>query len=135
MEDRHGHRISYLRVSVTDRCNERCAYCMPGELHEWLPREGILNYEETLRLIRISAGLGVSKVRITGGEPLTRRGILDFVRQVVGIDRIREVGVSTNGTLLARKTETGITTAQALANAGVSSVNISLDTLDPEFYA
>ena len=74
MEDRYGHRISYLRVSITDRCNERCAYCMPGELHEWLPREGILSFEETLRLIRIAAQLGVSKVRITGGEPLTRNG-------------------------------------------------------------
>ena len=76
MEDRFGHRISYLRVSVTDRCNERCAYCMPQELQEWLPRAEILSYEETLRLIRIAAGLGVTKVRITGGEPLTRRGML-----------------------------------------------------------
>src|SRR3954471_16583904 len=135
MEDRYGHRISYLRVSITDRCNERCAYCMPGELHEWLPREGILSYEETLRLIRIASGLGVSKVRITGGEPLTRRGILEFVSQVVALEGIREVGVSTNGTLLARQTEAGISTAQALAGAGIHSVNISLDTLDSDFYA
>ncbi len=135
MEDRHGHRISYLRVSITDRCNERCAYCMPGELHEWLPREEVLTYEETLRLIRISAGLGVTKIRITGGEPLTRRGVLDLVRQVPQIDGIREVGLSTNGTLLARKTDGGSTMAKALRAAGVDSVNISLDTLDPEFYA
>ena len=73
MEDRYGHRISYLRVSITDRCNERCTYCMPRELQEWLPREGILSFEEMLRLIRIAAGLGVRKVRVTGGEPLTRR--------------------------------------------------------------
>ena len=73
MEDRFGHRISYLRVSVTDRCNERCPYCMPQELQEWLPRAEILSYEETLRIIRISAHLGVTKIRITGGEPLTRR--------------------------------------------------------------
>lgn len=135
MEDRHGHRISYLRVSITDRCNERCAYCMPGELHEWLPREGILTFEETLRLIRIAAGLGVSKVRITGGEPLTRRGVLDLVRQVPKIDGIRDVGVSTNGTMLARRTGDDVTMARALRDAGVDSVNISLDTLDPEFYA
>src|SRR2546428_7364892 len=75
MEDRYGHRISYLRVSITDRCNERCTYCMPQELQEWLPREEILTFEETLRLIRIAAELGVSKVRVTGGEPLTRRDV------------------------------------------------------------
>ncbi len=135
MEDRHGHRISYLRVSITDRCNERCAYCMPGELHEWLPREGILSFEETLRLIRIAADLGVSKIRITGGEPLTRRGVLDFVRQVPIVPGIQEVGLSTNGTLLAREITSGTTTAQALRDAGIDSVNISLDTLDAEFYA
>ena len=135
MEDRHGHRISYLRVSITDRCNERCAYCMPGELHEWLPREGILSYEETLRLIHIAAQLGVSKIRITGGEPLTRRDVLGFVRRVPDIPGIREIGLSTNGTLLARETAGGKTMAQALRDAGVDSVNISLDTLDPEFYA
>ena len=77
MQDHYGHRISYLRVSITDRCNERCTYCMPQELQEWLPRHEILTYEETLRLIRVAAGLGVSKVRITGGEPLTRRGVVD----------------------------------------------------------
>jgi cyclic pyranopterin phosphate synthase len=135
MEDRYGHRISYLRVSITDRCNERCAYCMPGEFHEWLPRDEILTFEETLRLIRIAAQLGVSKVRITGGEPLTRRGVLDLVREVPKIPGIRDIGLSTNGTLLARQTETGVTMAAALRNAGVRSVNISLDTLDGHFYA
>src|SRR6476659_254516 len=130
MEDNHGHRISYLRVSITDRCNERCAYCMPGELHEWLPREGILTYEETLRLIRVASGLGVTKVRITGGEPLTRRGVLDFVREVPRIPGIDQVGLSTNGTLLARKTESGATMAAAIREAGIDSINISLDTLD-----
>jgi cyclic pyranopterin phosphate synthase len=135
MEDHYGHRISYLRVSITDRCNERCAYCMPGELHEWLPREGILTYEETLRIIRIAAELGVSKLRITGGEPLTRRGVLDFVRAVPAIPGIRDIGLSSNGTLLAREVEPGVTMAAALRGAGVRSVNISLDTLDPELYA
>jgi GTP 3',8-cyclase len=135
MEDQYGHRISYLRVSITDRCNERCAYCMPGELHEWLPREGILSFEETLRLIRIAAGLGVTKIRITGGEPLTRNGVLGFVRQVPHVPGIREVGLSTNGTLLSRPGDGAGSTAVALREAGVDSINVSLDTLDAELYA
>src|SRR5438046_7202316 len=105
MQDRYGHRISYLRVSITDRCNERCTYCMPRELQEWLPREEILTFEETLRLIRIAAELGVSKVRITGGEPLTRRGVLDLVRELPRIPGLRDLGRPTNGTLLAREVE------------------------------
>ena len=135
MQDRYGHRISYLRVSITDRCNERCSYCMPQELQEWLPRHEILTYEETLRLVRIAAELGVSKVRITGGEPLMRRGIIDFVRQIPEIRRITSIGLSTNGTLLAREITPGKTMAEALRDAGVQSVNISLDTLDVAVYA
>ena len=135
MEDRYGHRISYLRVSITDRCNERCTYCMPRELQEWLPREDVLTYEETLRLIRISAQLGVSKVRITGGEPLTRRDVLGFFQQLQSISGINDIGISTNGTLLARETHSEPTMAGALRAAGVNSVNISLDTLDREAYA
>jgi GTP 3',8-cyclase len=135
MEDPYGHRISYLRVSVTDRCNERCAYCMPGELHEWLPREEILTLEETLRLIRIAAELGVSKIRITGGEPLTRRGVLGLIRELPKIRGVHDIGLSTNGTLLAREIEPGVSMAAALRNAGVRSVNISLDTLNADFYA
>jgi cyclic pyranopterin phosphate synthase len=135
MEDRYGHRISYLRVSITDRCNERCTYCMPQELQEWLPREDILTYEETLRLIRIAAQLGVSKVRITGGEPLTRRGVLDLMRELPKIPGLRDIGLSTNGTLLPREVAPRTTMARALREAGVRSVNISLDTLDRQFYA
>src|ERR1700674_72747 len=159
MEDRYGHRISYLRVSITDRCNERCTYCMPRELQEWLPREDVLTYEETLRLVRVAAGLGVSKLRITGGEPLTRRDVLGFFQQLPAIPGINDIGISTNGTLLARcsrrpvgdaghgsealshashseaATEEKHTVAQALRDAGVNSVNISLDTLDREAYA
>jgi cyclic pyranopterin phosphate synthase len=135
MEDRYGHRISYLRVSITDRCNERCAYCMPGELHEWLPREGILTFEETLRLIRIATELGVSKIRVTGGEPLTRRGVLEFMRQLPGIRGLNDIGLSTNGTLLAREIEPDMTMAAAMRAAGVRTVNISLDTLDRATYA
>jgi GTP 3',8-cyclase len=134
MEDRYGHRISYLRVSITDRCNERCNYCMPRELQEWLPREDILSYEETLRLIRIAADLGVKKIRVTGGEPLTRRGIVDFIREIPKVRGITSLGVSTNGTLLAHKVNDQ-TMAMALHAAGVHSINISLDTLDRHRYA
>jgi cyclic pyranopterin phosphate synthase len=108
---------------------------MPQELQEWLPREDILTYEETLRLIRIATELGVTKVRITGGEPLTRRDVLSFfemLRSVAGID---DLGISTNGTLLSRRSASGLTIAEALRAARVNSVNVSLDTLDPEVYA
>ena len=135
MQDRYGHRISYLRVSITDRCNERCTYCMPHELQEWLPRDGILTFEDTLRLIRVAAELGVSKLRITGGEPLTRRGVLDLIRELPKIQGIRDIGLSTNGTLLGREVEPGLTMARALRNASVRSVNISLDTLDRQAYS
>jgi cyclic pyranopterin phosphate synthase len=135
MQDRFGHRISYLRVSITDRCNERCTYCMPQELQEWLPREDILSFEETLRLIRIANELGVSKIRITGGEPLTRRDVIQFFRILPAVPGLRDIGLSTNGTLLAREVEPGLTMAQAVRDCGFNSVNISLDTLDREEYA
>jgi len=135
MQDRYGHRISYQRVSITDRCNERCTYCMPQELQEWLPRAEILTLEDTLRLVGIAAELGVSKVRITGGEPLTRRGVIDFIRRIPEIPRITSIGLSTNGTLLAREIAPGKPMASALRAAGVGSVNVSLDTLDREVYS
>lgn len=135
MEDSFGHHISYLRVSITDRCNERCEYCMPHEEQDWLPRNEVLSYEELLRVIRVGASLGISKVRITGGEPLTRRNVLWFFEQLQGIAGINDIGLSTNGTLLGRRDETGLTTAQALKDRGVRSVNVSLDTLDEKVYA
>src|SRR5881296_4198357 len=135
MQDHYGHRISYLRVSITDRCNERCTYCMPQELQEWLPREEILTFEETLRLIRIAAELGVSKVRVTGGEPLTRRDVVHCITQIPAISGIKNLGLSTNGTLLTRRITSGKTMAMALREAGVQSVNISLDTLDRDVYS
>jgi cyclic pyranopterin phosphate synthase len=135
MEDRFGHRISYLRVSITDRCNERCTYCMPSELQEWLPREDVLTYEETLRLIRIATELGVTKVRITGGEPLTRRDVISFFEMLRSVPAIDDLGISTNGTLLARPTKSGLTMAKTLRAARVNSVNVSLDTLDAEAYS
>ena len=135
MEDSFGHSIAYLRVSITDRCNERCRYCMPEELQEWLPREDILSYEEILRVLRVGTGLGIRKVRVTGGEPLTRRGVLGFFRALHALEGIEDVGVSTNGTLLGTEPEEpGVTMAQHLANAGVRTANISLDTLDSDRY-
>src|SRR5450432_3330283 len=135
MEDRFGHRISYLRVSITDRCNERCTYCMPQELQEWLPRHDILTFEETIRLIRIAGELGVTKIRLTGGEPLTRRDVIQLFRQLPCLTNLRDIGLSTNGTLLTREAEPGLTMAAAVRACGFNSVNISLDTLEREEYA
>lgn len=137
MEDKYGHRISYLRVSVTDRCNERCSYCMPDEEQEWLGREDVLSFEEMLRVVRVGVELGISKIRVTGGEPLTRPGVIDFIREIARFERVKNLGISTNGTLLARalgkdKSEPA---AAALLGAGVTALNLSLDTLDREFYA
>jgi len=108
---------------------------MSQELQEWLPREEILTFEETLRLMRIAADLGVSKVRVTGGEPLTRRDVVDFIRRIPEIPGITSIGLSTNGTLLARQIAPGKLMAGALRAAGVGSVNISLDTLDRAIYS
>ncbi len=137
MQDLYGHLISYLRVSITDRCNERCVYCMPQELQEWLPRGEILTYEEIARLVRVGASLGVTKLRVTGGEPLTRRGVLDFFALLEEIPQIRDLGVSTNGSLLSRPVPErgGRTMAECLRGHGVRTVNISLDTLDRASYA
>lgn len=136
MEDPFGHRIRYLRVSVTDRCNERCHYCMPDEEQEWLPRDDVLRYEEILRVVRVGAELGVTKLRITGGEPLTRRDVLWFFGELEKIPGIRDIGVSSNATLLAAPAPggNGENWAEALVARGVRSVNISLDTLDRETY-
>ncbi|MGI8602880.1 MAG: GTP 3',8-cyclase MoaA [Verrucomicrobiales bacterium] len=137
MEDRYGHRINYLRLSITDRCNERCRYCMPGEFHEWQPREGILTYEEIIRVVRAGAQLGVRKLRVTGGEPLTRRGVIGLIRSLAAVPGIDDIGLSTNGTLLAERDPedgTGDTTASRLVAAGCQTVNISLDTLNCERY-
>src|SRR5208282_3247021 len=134
MEDRFGHRISYLRVSITDRCNERCLYCMPHEQQEWLPRAEILNFDEITRLVRIASDLGVSKIRITGGEPLVRQNVFQLFRQLGQLTKIREIGISTNGSLLAKKAEDGETVARTLVKCRVGTANISLDTLDREVY-
>lgn len=123
--DRLGRHIHYLRVAVTDRCNFRCQYCMLPAGVEWLGHNDILRYEELVRLIRIFAGLGVDKVRITGGEPFVRKGLLPFLRQVACIPGIKEVGLTTNGSLLEEY-------AFSLKQAGVGRINVSLDTLQRE---
>lgn len=137
VQDLYGHLISYLRVSITDRCNERCVYCMPQELQEWLPHRDILSYEEIARIVRVGASLGVTKLRITGGEPLTRRGVLQLFKLIREIPGIRDLGISTNGSLLPRPVSDhgGRTMAECLRGYGVRTVNISLDTLDPNAYA
>ncbi len=121
-----------LRVSVTDRCNFRCRYCMPAEqfgpAHRFLPREEILSFEEIVRIARIATGLGVRKLRLTGGEPLLRRNLEDLVAMLSTIDGVEDLAMTTNGTLLAHH-------AEALALAGLQRVTVSLDALDPDIFA
>jgi cyclic pyranopterin phosphate synthase len=123
--DDFGRAINYLRVSVTDRCNLRCVYCMPAGGVAKRAHTDILRYEEFALIVRAAADLGISKVRITGGEPLARQGLPAFVRLVAAISGIDDLSLTTNGTLLARH-------AVALAEAGLQRVNISLDTLRPD---
>ena len=122
--DPRNRRIDYLRVSVTDRCNLSCVYCKPRASMKALPHVDILSYEEIRRLVAIAAPLGISHVRITGGEPLVRRGIVTFIASLRGISGIEDISVTTNGVLLEEM-------AEGLRSAGISRLNISLDTLDP----
>jgi cyclic pyranopterin phosphate synthase len=108
---------------------------MPQELQEWLPHHEILTYHEIQRLVRVASELGVRKVRITGGEPLTRRNVLELFHQISELPKIQEIGVSTNGSLLAKEVAAGVTMAKALHQLRVSSLNVSLDTLQAETYA
>jgi len=125
MLDRLGRPLGSLRVSVTDRCNLRCRYCMPEDDYVWLPRRSILTFEETDRLVRVFTGLGVSKVRLTGGEPLLRHDLPELVRQLARNGAIADLTLTTNGLLLARN-------AAALRDAGLTRITVSLDTLRPE---
>ena len=125
MLDRLGRPLGSLRVSVTDRCNLRCRYCMPEDDYVWLPRRSILSFEETERLVRVFTALGVTKVRLTGGEPLLRHDLPELVGQLAGNDAIADLALTTNGLLLARH-------AAALRDAGLDRITVSLDTLQPE---
>lgn len=122
--DNFGRRITYLRISVTDMCNMRCVYCVPPDV-KFLPAAQILTLEEIARVARVAAGLGIRKVRLTGGEPLARKNILKLVRDIAAIPGIEDLSMTTNGLLLEEF-------AQPLADAGLGRVNVSMDTLRPE---
>ncbi|HJX60635.1 MAG TPA: GTP 3',8-cyclase MoaA [Thermodesulfobacteriota bacterium] len=126
--DPYKRKINYLRISVTDRCNLRCRYCMPEEGIPLISHQDILTYEEILRIVRVFASEGISKVRLTGGEPLVRKGIVDFISRLSQIEEIKDLSLTTNGLLLKDL-------ADVLKHAGLKRVNISLDSLKRErFY-
>jgi cyclic pyranopterin phosphate synthase len=127
MLDKYKREINYLRVSVTDRCNLRCIYCMPKEGLSLIGHDDILKYEEMLRVVRIAQKLGIVKVRVTGGEPLVRRGVTDFLAEL-GKTGLEDISLTTNGILLE-------SFAESIRRAGVCRINVSLDSLDPERYA
>src|SRR4051812_26445435 len=120
--DGHGRRIEDVRVSVTDRCNFRCQYCMPAEGLAWLERSEILSFEEVERLVRLFAAMGVGDVRLTGGEPLVRKDFPRLVSMLAALEGVNDLSVTTNGYLLERD-------AAALVDAGVHRVNVSIDSL------
>lgn len=128
MIDGHNRDINYLRVSITDRCNLRCGYCMPKEGLSALGHEDILRYEEILRIVHIAVKMGVAKVRITGGEPLVRRGVVDFISRLSAISGLTDISLTTNGVLLE-------SFAASLFQAGIKRINISLDSLNAEKYS
>jgi len=127
LTDNYNRNINYLRISITDRCNLRCIYCMPKDGVSLIGHDDILRYEEILKIARVAAGKGISKIRITGGEPLVRKGIIDFIAQLFEIPGIQDISMTTNAVLLQ-------SAALPLRNAGIKRINISLDTLDHEKY-
>jgi cyclic pyranopterin phosphate synthase len=127
VKDAYGRTINYMRISVTDRCNLRCIYCMPAEGVCQVSHDDIMSFDEICRLVRIAAGMGICRIRLTGGEPLVRKGVVDLVREIARTPGIEDVSMTTNGILLARY-------AHDLKEAGLQRVNISLDTLDSSQY-
>jgi GTP 3',8-cyclase len=123
--DGHGRPIGDVRISVTDRCNFRCQYCMPAEGLPWLERDALLSYEEITRLVRLLAAMGVHDVRLTGGEPLVRRDLWRLVEQLSAIEDVHDLSLTTNGYLLTRQVED-------LVRAGLRRINVSLDSLAPD---
>ena len=121
--DRFGRIHNNLRISVTDRCNIRCVYCMP-ETVTFLPKNSLLSFEEITRVVKVATTLGIDKIRLTGGEPLVRRDLTRLVSMVAAVPGIKDVGLTTNGMLLAPM-------AKALWDAGLRRINVSLDTMDP----
>lgn len=127
MTDNKGRTINYLRISVTDRCNLRCTYCMPEEGIRLLDHSQILSFSEIVGFTRVAVSMGVDKIRVTGGEPLVRNGITGLVKEIASIEGVKDLSMTTNGVLLTRF-------AEDLKKAGLMRVNISLDTTDPERY-
>lgn len=123
--DKFRRPLQSLRISVTDRCNFRCTYCMPFDEYDWIDKREILSYEEITRLVRLFVQVGVNKVRLTGGEPLVRRDLPDLIAQLSGIEGLEDIALTTNGSRLSEM-------AQTLKNAGLDRINVSIDTLDPE---
>jgi cyclic pyranopterin phosphate synthase len=120
-------QVDYLRLSITDRCNERCLYCLPENFSAWTPREDVLSFEEFLHVVRVAVSLGFRHFRVTGGEPLLRSGVVEFIRDLIRLPGVDSVQVTTNGTQLERL-------ARPLQQAGLERLNVSLDALDPELY-
>lgn len=127
MYDGFNRKINYLRISVTDRCNLRCVYCMPEEGVVPLSHHDILSYEEILEVVRIAVSMGIDKIRITGGEPLVRKGVINLIREISKLEGIHDLSMTTNGILLEEF-------AEPLKEAGLQRVNVSLDSLDPMRY-
>ncbi|WP_138302721.1 MULTISPECIES: GTP 3',8-cyclase MoaA [Eubacteriales] len=128
MKDQYGRQINYMRVSVTDRCNLRCIYCMPEEGIKQVSHQDILTYDEIVQIVNAAAEVGITRIKLTGGEPLVRKNLAGLVEALRAVPGIEEVTVTTNGVLL--KEQIG-----KLAKAGISAVNISVDSLDPDMYA
>jgi cyclic pyranopterin phosphate synthase len=126
--DGYGRRIKSMRISITDKCNFRCTYCMPAEGLPWLKKAEILSYEEIERLTRVAVSIGIEQIRLTGGEPLVRRDVPELVRQLHKIEGLRSLSLTTNGVLLKQQ-------AGALAAAGLTRINVSLDSLIREKFA
>ncbi len=127
MIDNYKREINYLRISITDRCNLRCLYCMPKEGLSLIGHQDILSYEEILRTVKAAIKAGIIKVRVTGGEPLVRRGVVEFLSELTKIDGLKDVSLTTNGILLEQ-------VADELFNGGVRRINVSLDSLNAEKY-
>ncbi len=126
--DRYGRRIKSMRISITDKCNFRCSYCMPAEGLPWLKKAEILSYEEIERIARVAVNLGIEQIRLTGGEPLVRRDVPELVRQLRPIEGLHSLSITTNGILLKQQ-------ARALAEAGLNRINVSVDSLVREKFA
>ena len=125
--DNCNRHLNYLRISITDRCNLQCRYCVPQELIPKLSHADILTYEEIIRVVRVATRLGISKVRVTGGEPLVRKGVYDFLHELVATKHLKDVSLTTNGVLLSDN-------LNKIQAAGISRINISLDTLKRQKY-